>query len=100
MFYPQKIAKIRRDNKISVIGKNIPALIESFDQLKNDYNVPANIIENLKSFNFSAPTPVQMQAMTVMLKVNLEMIIRIFLNLRILLYLGSTFDGLRPNRFW
>eukprot|EP00792_Barthelona_sp_PAP020_P005776 TRINITY_DN2794_c0_g1_i1.p1 TRINITY_DN2794_c0_g1~~TRINITY_DN2794_c0_g1_i1.p1 ORF type:complete len:548 (-),score=143.96 TRINITY_DN2794_c0_g1_i1:39-1682(-) len=56
--------QIRKTFRIKVEGENVPAPIVSFDELSTALN-PV-VFRNLKNFNFSMPTPVQMQAIPIL----------------------------------
>lgn len=58
--------KIRKSHGIQAKGKNIPAPLESFYQLK-DYGLNEIVIQNLKGAGFEQPTPIQMQAIPVLM---------------------------------
>ena len=63
---------IRNLHHINVNGEDIPQPIESFDQLEefqdeNKQKLSQALIDNLAGYNFSELTPVQMQAISVML---------------------------------
>uniref|UniRef100_A0A182QT39 Probable ATP-dependent RNA helicase DDX52 n=1 Tax=Anopheles farauti TaxID=69004 RepID=A0A182QT39_9DIPT len=66
-----RINKLRKLHKIHV-PKNrrnlrVPNIIESFDQLNTDHGVSSQLIDNIKEC-YSHPTPVQMQAIPVLLE--------------------------------
>lgn len=63
----ERISKLRKDNKISVIGNKAPAPIEHFYELCSLYNVEEKIIENLAACKYGTPTPIQMQALPIMM---------------------------------
>lgn len=56
-------------NHISVTGSHVPKLILEFDELRTSYQVPENLLNNMKSSGYVYPTPIQMQAMPVLLEV-------------------------------
>ena len=51
------------------VGNNVPAPVETFQELTNRYNVSQTIINNLTSSGYTEPTPIQMQAIPIMLQV-------------------------------
>lgn len=57
-------------NCISVTGTRIPKLILEFNELKTNYQVPENLLNNMKNSGYMSPTPIQMQAMPIMLEVS------------------------------
>lgn len=51
-------------------GDDIPEPIETFNQLFDTYKqIPDKLKSNLVSYNFAEPTPIQMQAIPIMLSV-------------------------------
>ena len=65
-----QIRHIRRKNNIHVYGSDAPEPVETFEQLREDYNVHQQIVTNLFNAGFRRPTPIQMQAVPVMLQVS------------------------------
>lgn len=57
-------------NRISVTGNHVPRLILEFNELKTNYQVSENLLNNMKNSGYLYPTPIQMQAMPIMLEVN------------------------------
>lgn len=62
-----EVQKFRLNNKIKIYGTDVPNPIQSFDDLKTIYNIKPYLSNNLKENGFSIPTPIQMQATTIML---------------------------------
>lgn len=60
---------MRNANRISVTGSHVPKLISEFDELRTRYQVPINLLKNIKDSGYMVPTPIQMQAMPIMLEV-------------------------------
>ncbi|XP_060651296.1 DEAD box protein 52 homolog [Drosophila nasuta] len=63
----EQVQAIRKENGITVLGKDVPAPISTFDELQQ-YKLLPRLKENLLSFGFEQPTPIQMQALPVLLK--------------------------------
>ncbi|XP_057255507.1 probable ATP-dependent RNA helicase DDX52 [Pezoporus wallicus] len=63
----QKINRFRNQHKISVQGTDLPDPIATFDQLQKEYKIHPKIMENIQAAGFRVPTPIQMQAIPVML---------------------------------
>ncbi|XP_020366333.1 probable ATP-dependent RNA helicase DDX52 [Rhincodon typus] len=63
----EKMNKFRRKHRIHVDGTDIPEPIETFEQLLQEYNLHPKIIQNIQEAGFQMPTPIQMQAIPVML---------------------------------
>lgn len=64
----EKINQMRNANRISVTGSHVPKLISEFDELRIRYQVPINLLKNIKDSGYMLPTPIQMQAMPIMLE--------------------------------
>ncbi|XP_037827303.1 probable ATP-dependent RNA helicase DDX52 isoform X2 [Lucilia sericata] len=64
----EMIQTIRKENRITVLGKNIPPPISSFEELHTNYNMSEKLVQNLVNCNYAKPTAVQMQAIPIMLK--------------------------------
>lgn len=60
---------MRNANRISVTGSHVSKLILEFDELRTNYQVPVNLLKNMKDSGYILPTPIQMQAMPIMLEV-------------------------------
>ncbi|XP_051491919.1 probable ATP-dependent RNA helicase DDX52 [Apus apus] len=63
----EKINRFRNQHKINVQGTDLPDPIATFDQLQKEYNIHPKIMENIQAAGFRVPTPIQMQAIPVML---------------------------------
>jgi len=57
-------------NRISITGNHVPRLILEFNELKTNYQVSENLLNNMKNSGYLYPTPIQMQAMPIMLEVS------------------------------
>ncbi|XP_046801860.1 probable ATP-dependent RNA helicase DDX52 isoform X1 [Lucilia cuprina] len=64
----EMIQTIRKENRITVLGKNLPPPISSFEELHTNYNMSEKLVQNLVNCNYAKPTAVQMQAIPIMLK--------------------------------
>ncbi|NWI67655.1 DDX52 helicase, partial [Todus mexicanus] len=63
----EKINRFRNKHRISVQGTDLPDPVATFDQLQKEYKVHPKIMENIQASGFRVPTPIQMQAIPVML---------------------------------
>ncbi|CAH0548072.1 unnamed protein product [Brassicogethes aeneus] len=54
----------RNVNNINVVGRHVPEPAKTFDE----FNIAPDLIENLKKCGYSEPTPIQKQAVPVMLE--------------------------------
>lgn len=61
--------ELRNKHHIIVTGTDIPAVVETFDELVSEYEIPQQIVDNLAGCGYATPTPVQMQAIPIMTKV-------------------------------
>lgn len=64
-----QINQFRNKHKIYIQGTDLPEPIATFDQLREEYKIQSKIMQNIEAFGFQAPTPIQMQAIPVMLHV-------------------------------
>ncbi|CAJ1894545.1 unnamed protein product [Sphenostylis stenocarpa] len=63
----ERDAIFRKQHNIHVSGYNVPSPLQSFDELKLRYNCPSYLLRNLKELGFREPTPIQRQAIPVLL---------------------------------
>ncbi|XP_067866588.1 probable ATP-dependent RNA helicase DDX52 isoform X2 [Heterodontus francisci] len=63
----EKINKFRRKHRIYVDGTDIPEPVATFEQLLQEYKVHPKIIQHIQEAGFQMPTPIQMQAIPIML---------------------------------
>ncbi|XP_027516239.1 probable ATP-dependent RNA helicase DDX52 [Corapipo altera] len=63
----EKINRFRNQHRINIQGTDLPDPIATFDQLQEEYKVHPKIMENIRAAGFHVPTPIQMQAIPVML---------------------------------
>eukprot|EP00057_Strongylocentrotus_purpuratus_P013182 XP_011667656.1 PREDICTED: probable ATP-dependent RNA helicase DDX52 [Strongylocentrotus purpuratus] len=63
----EKIKVIRKRNRIHVQGEDIPDPVETFEELQEEYGLHDDIIQNIMRVGYAAPTPIQMQAIPVLL---------------------------------
>ncbi|XP_062448386.1 probable ATP-dependent RNA helicase DDX52 [Rhea pennata] len=63
----QKINHFRNQHKINIQGTDLPDPIATFEQLQREYKIHPKIMENIQASGFQVPTPIQMQAIPVML---------------------------------
>ena len=61
----------RNSHRIYVSGPDVPDAVESFEKLSSAYSLPHYIIKNVTSMDYQEPTPIQMQAIPLMLRVSL-----------------------------
>ncbi|XP_030041422.1 putative ATP-dependent RNA helicase DDX52 isoform X3 [Microcaecilia unicolor] len=63
----EKVNYFRKKHKIYVQGTDIPEPVATFEQLGKEYNIHPRIMQNIQESGFRLPTPIQMQAVPVML---------------------------------
>lgn len=74
-----QINHIRKLQRISVKGKSVVKPIESFTELRSDYNVSEKLMTNIEKAGYATPTPIQMQAIPAMIEGKLSYSIGFFL---------------------
>ncbi|KAL4608426.1 putative ATP-dependent RNA helicase DDX52 [Arapaima gigas] len=65
--HQEKVNRIRHENRINVHGTDIPDPVATFEELEEEYQLDPRIIQNLRAAGFQTPTPIQMQAIPLML---------------------------------
>uniref|UniRef100_A0ABM5EN72 Probable ATP-dependent RNA helicase DDX52 n=1 Tax=Pogona vitticeps TaxID=103695 RepID=A0ABM5EN72_9SAUR len=63
----EKINHFRNMHKIYIQGTDLPEPIATFEQLQEEYKIHPKIMQNIEAAGFHTPTPIQMQAIPVML---------------------------------
>ncbi|GFS70666.1 probable ATP-dependent RNA helicase DDX52 [Nephila pilipes] len=63
----EEVSHFRRVHKIHITGEDVPDPMEDFNQLIADYGVSNTIVESIYNLGYSKPTPIQMQAIPLML---------------------------------
>ncbi|XP_069766461.1 probable ATP-dependent RNA helicase DDX52 [Narcine bancroftii] len=63
----ERINKFRWKHRISVSGTDIPEPVATFEQLQQEYKVHPKVIQHVQEAGFQQPTPIQMQAIPIML---------------------------------
>ncbi|XP_066502473.1 probable ATP-dependent RNA helicase DDX52 isoform X2 [Hoplias malabaricus] len=63
----EKVHQIRNSNRINVHGSDIPDPLTTFEELQKEYELDSRIIQNIKAADFQTPTPIQMQAIPLMM---------------------------------
>ncbi|XP_058948166.2 probable ATP-dependent RNA helicase DDX52 [Pocillopora verrucosa] len=65
--HQEKVNILRRANRIHVKGSDIPDLAENFSELQERYKLASYMIENVTKRGYHKPTPIQMQAVPLMI---------------------------------
>ncbi|XP_042298292.1 probable ATP-dependent RNA helicase DDX52 [Sceloporus undulatus] len=63
----QKMNHFRNKHKIYIQGTDLPDPIATFEQLGEEYEIHPKVMRNIEAAGFQTPTPIQMQAIPVML---------------------------------
>ncbi|XP_003340257.1 probable ATP-dependent RNA helicase DDX52 [Monodelphis domestica] len=63
----EKINRFRNKHRIHIQGTDLPEPIASFQQLDQEYKIHSRLLQNILNAGFQNPTPIQMQAIPVML---------------------------------
>ncbi|XP_015171504.1 PREDICTED: probable ATP-dependent RNA helicase DDX52 [Polistes dominula] len=64
----EQINQFRNQHHISVTGSRVPKAIGTFDELLTEYHVSQKLLDNMKQCGYDEPTPIQMQAIPVLLQ--------------------------------
>ncbi|XP_070135425.1 probable ATP-dependent RNA helicase DDX52 isoform X2 [Drosophila bipectinata] len=91
-------AEVRKLNNISVLGKNVPAPLTSFEDLTKDYKLLPRLQQNVLSRGFAQPTPIQMQALPVLLQRRALMACAPTGSGKTLAFLTPLINGLRAHK--
>ncbi|KAF7665280.1 hypothetical protein LDENG_00141980 [Lucifuga dentata] len=65
--HQEKVNRIRAQHRINVHGCDVPDPVCTFEELQTDYRLNPRILQNLKDAGLNSPTPIQMQAIPLML---------------------------------
>ncbi|XP_041864657.1 probable ATP-dependent RNA helicase DDX52 [Melanotaenia boesemani] len=65
--HQEKVNRIRSRYRINVHGTDVPDPACTFDELQSEYSLNPRILHNLKEAGLNSPTPIQMQAIPLML---------------------------------
>ncbi|KAG1943556.1 probable ATP-dependent RNA helicase DDX52 isoform X1 [Pimephales promelas] len=65
--HQEKVNRVRNQNRINVHGTDIPDPVSTFEELQKEYDLDPRVIQNIKTAGFQTPTPIQMQAIPLMM---------------------------------
>ncbi|KAM6983749.1 putative ATP-dependent RNA helicase DDX52 [Tautogolabrus adspersus] len=65
--HQEKVNRIRSQHRINVHGSDVPDPVCTFDELQSEYRLNSRVLQNLKEAGLDSPTPVQMQAIPLMM---------------------------------
>ncbi|KAJ9694507.1 hypothetical protein PVL29_010141 [Vitis rotundifolia] len=63
----EKDALLRKKHNIHISGNNVPSPLENFSELSSRYGCESYLLHNLAELGFKEPTPIQRQAIPVLL---------------------------------
>lgn len=62
--------RVRNQHRINVHGTDVPDPVCTFEELHSEYSLNARVLQNLKEAGLDSPTPIQMQAIPLMMHVS------------------------------
>ncbi|MEQ2281945.1 DEAD (Asp-Glu-Ala-Asp) box polypeptide 52 [Ameca splendens] len=65
--HQEKVNRIRAQHRINVHGCDVPDPVCSFEELQSEYRLNQRVLQNLKDAGLNTPTPIQMQAIPLMM---------------------------------
>ncbi|XP_074527591.1 putative ATP-dependent RNA helicase DDX52 [Halichoeres trimaculatus] len=65
--HQEKVNRIRSQHRINVHGCDVPDPVCTFEELQTEYHLNPCVIKNLREAGLNSPTPVQMQAIPLMM---------------------------------
>ncbi|XP_034539709.1 probable ATP-dependent RNA helicase DDX52 [Notolabrus celidotus] len=65
--HQEKVNRIRSQHRINVHGCDVPDPVCTFEELQKEYRLNARVLQNLREAGLDSPTPVQMQAIPLMM---------------------------------
>ncbi|XP_060079542.1 probable ATP-dependent RNA helicase DDX52 [Ylistrum balloti] len=63
----EQLNHVKNKHRIHTHGTDVPRVLETFDNLVDEYNVHPQLVQNIKAAGYDLPTPIQMQAIPIML---------------------------------
>lgn len=64
--------RIRSQHRINVHGCDVPDPVCTFEELQSEYRLNPRVLQNLRDAGLNSPTPVQMQAIPLMMHVSAD----------------------------
>lgn len=64
----EKINQLRNAHHISAVGRHIPSPVVDFNDLSSRYGIRSDLVQNIKNCGYEKPTPIQMQALPILLE--------------------------------
>uniref|UniRef100_A0A3Q3DV27 ATP-dependent RNA helicase n=1 Tax=Hippocampus comes TaxID=109280 RepID=A0A3Q3DV27_HIPCM len=64
----EKVNRLRSRHRINVHGSDAPDPVCTFEELQSEYHLNPRLLENMRNAGLSTPTPIQMQAIPLMMQ--------------------------------
>ncbi|XP_067350939.1 probable ATP-dependent RNA helicase DDX52 isoform X2 [Channa argus] len=65
--HQEKVNRFRSQHRINVHGFDLPDPVCTFEDLRSEYSLNPRVLQNLKEAGLTSPTPIQMQAIPLMM---------------------------------
>ncbi|XP_061608598.1 probable ATP-dependent RNA helicase DDX52 [Phyllopteryx taeniolatus] len=65
--HQEKVNRVRACHRINVHGSDTPDPVCTFEELQSEYRLHPRVLQNLRDAGLSTPTPIQMQAIPLMM---------------------------------
>uniref|UniRef100_A0A665UCJ4 Probable ATP-dependent RNA helicase DDX52 n=1 Tax=Echeneis naucrates TaxID=173247 RepID=A0A665UCJ4_ECHNA len=65
--HQEKVNRIRSQHRINVHGCDVPDPVCTFEELQSEYHLNPRVLQNLRDAGLNSPTPIQMQAIPLMM---------------------------------
>ncbi|XP_035482825.1 probable ATP-dependent RNA helicase DDX52 [Scophthalmus maximus] len=65
--HQEKVNRVRSQHRINVHGCDVPDPVCTFEELQSEYRLHPRALQNLKDAGLNSPTPIQMQAIPLMM---------------------------------
>uniref|UniRef100_UPI003AAA21CC probable ATP-dependent RNA helicase DDX52 isoform X1 n=1 Tax=Centroberyx gerrardi TaxID=166262 RepID=UPI003AAA21CC len=65
--HQEKVNRIRAQHRINVHGCDVPDPVCTFEELQSEYRLNPRVLQNLRDAGLNSPTPIQMQAIPLMM---------------------------------
>ncbi|XP_023284189.1 probable ATP-dependent RNA helicase DDX52, partial [Seriola lalandi dorsalis] len=65
--HQEKVNRTRSQHRINVHGCDVPDPVCTFEELQSEYRLNPRVLQNLKDAGLNSPTPIQMQAIPLMM---------------------------------
>ncbi|XP_008290726.1 putative ATP-dependent RNA helicase DDX52 [Stegastes partitus] len=65
--HQEKVNRIRSQHRINAHGSDVPDPVCTFEELQSEYRLNPRVLQNLRDAGLHSPTPIQMQAIPLMM---------------------------------